>query len=107
MAEVYCGLLAGDRWSIELTAAEFKDFCRCARQLDSTMVAMSAQLMDEERLSCEQETEHIWIEADGFPNAYSLRFILRDGRRGEGEWPPAPTAMLMRSLVCPPFIEIE
>ena len=106
-AEVHCALLAGDRWSIELTAAEFKDFCRCARQLNHTMEAMSAQLMDEERLTCEQETAYIWMEADGFPNAYSLRFILHAGRRAEGEWLPAQTDSLMQALSRPPFLSIE
>ena len=105
-ADQYCGLLAGDRWSIELTTAEFQDFCRCARQLHDTMQAMSAQLMDEERLTCEQETTHIWMEADGFPNAYSLRFMLCAGRRGEGGWPPAHTQGLITALAQPPFATI-
>lgn len=104
-AEVYCGLVAGDRWSVEMTAAEFADFCRCARQLQNTMQDMAAQLMDEERLSCEQETEHLWMEAEGFARAYELRFILRSGRRAEGGWLAAQTKELIAALSHPPFLQ--
>ncbi|MFK8186229.1 MAG: DUF1818 family protein [Phormidesmis sp.] len=102
-AEKFCGLVAGDRWSIELTADEFSDFCRVARQLNKTMRDMSQHLMDEERLTCEQETEQIWMEAEGFPQSHSLRFILRTGRRGEGGWPPPQVTALMTVLMRSPF----
>jgi len=105
-ADEFCGLVAGDRWSIELTATEFADFCRGARQLSQTMSAMAAHLMEEERLSCEQETANLWMEAEGFPDEYSLRFILRLGRRGEGEWPAAQVAALTETLMRSPFLEI-
>ena len=105
-AEEFCGLVAGDLWSIELTAEEFADFCRVAQQLGKTMSAMAEQIMDEETLSCEQETEVIWLEAEGFPQKYSLRFILRAGRRGEGEWPASVVASLLAALSQPPFDSI-
>lgn len=106
-AEEFCGLVAGDRWAIELTAAEFKDFCRAARRLSETMTAMAEQLMDEERISCEQETEMIWLEAEGFPSQYSLRFILLSGRRGEGEWAAKVVPELQIALSQPPFSQIS
>ena len=102
-AEQFCGLVAGDRWAIELTAAEFREFCRLAQQLGNTMTAMADQLMAEERLACEQETETIWLEVEGFPAAYSLRFILLSGRRGEGEWPAAIVPQLLAAIAQIPF----
>ncbi len=106
-AEEFCGLVGGDRWAIELTIAEFTDFCRVARQLGNTMSAMAEQLMDEERLSCEQETEAIWLEAEGFPAAYSLRFMLLTGRQSEGEWLPEAANDLTNALCEPPFDQIS
>jgi hypothetical protein len=97
-AEYFCGLVGGDRWAIEMTAAEFTDFCRVAQQLSHTMATMAEQLMDEETLVCEQETETIWLAAEGFPDSFSLRFILLTGRRGEGEWPPAAVIPLLNAL---------
>ena len=105
-AEEFCGLVAGQHWAIELTAAELDDFCRCARQLDSTMQAMARELMDEETLSCEQETSSMWLCVEGFPAEYSLRFILLSGRRGEGEWPPKATRELVKVLTDVPFRDL-
>lgn len=82
----YPGLVGSDRWSLELTSAEFQDFCRLTLQLADTMSAMAAELMDEERISCEAESESLWLEAEGYPDAYTLRLILLTGRRGEGDW---------------------
>ena len=106
-AEEFCGLVAGEHWALELTAAEFSDFCRCVRQLEETMTAMAAELMDEEQLTCEQETPTIWLETEGFPSAYSLRFILLNGRRGEGEWPPEIVSELLEALAERPFCELS
>ncbi len=97
-AEEFCGLVAGKGWAVELTAAEFSDFCRVARQLGSTMADMSEHLMDEERLTCQQETETIWMEAEGDSGEYSLRFILLSGRRAEGEWPSVVVPTVLKAL---------
>ncbi|MGK7958321.1 MAG: DUF1818 family protein [Crocosphaera sp.] len=83
----YPGLIGGEDWAIELTAAEFTDFCRLLEQLAITMNQMAAELMEEERIACEAESELLWLEAEGFPHAYSLRVILNQGRRCEGNWP--------------------
>ena len=106
-ADSFCGLLAGQGWAVELTAEEFKDLCRLARQLDSTMNAMAEQLVDEERLSCEQETETLWLEAEGFPACYGLRFILSTGRKFEGEWPADVVPQLINALGQPPFFDLS
>ncbi|MEO0768184.1 MAG: DUF1818 family protein [Cyanobacteria bacterium J06649_4] len=94
----FCGLIAGQTWAIELTQQEFHDFCRSAQQLHRTMTSMAEQLMEEERLCCEQETETVWLEAEGFPYQYSLRFILLTGRRCEGEWPHSVVAELLQAV---------
>ncbi|MGD1900274.1 MAG: DUF1818 family protein [Phormidesmis sp.] len=105
-AEQFKGLVAGSGWALEMTAVEFKDFVRTAQQLHDTMAAMAEQLMDEERLTCEQETETIWLEADGFPKSYRLRFILLTGRRGEGEWSENAVFSLLAALKQEPFVQI-
>ncbi len=105
-ADSFHGLLAGHHWALELTATEFKDFCRAAQKLSKEMTAMAELLMDEERLTCEQETETIWLEADGLPTCYSLRFILLTGRRGEGEWPALVVPHVLSAIAQPPFSQM-
>lgn len=91
----YQGLVAGDNWAIELTAAELDDFCRLLGQLAQTMSQMREHLMEQERICCEAESDLLWLEVEGFPDAYSLRLILNTGRRGEGSW----SAEAVRELV--------
>ncbi|XGB41888.1 MAG: DUF1818 family protein [Nodosilinea sp. LVE1205-7] len=85
-ASDYPALLAGEGWALELTALEFKDFCRLAQELAATLETMAQVLMEQEQVTCELESEYIWLEAEGFPDQYCLRFILQTGRRGEGQW---------------------
>jgi hypothetical protein len=85
-ASTYQGLVGGDDWAIELTAAEFNDFCRLVQQLADTMTTMTEELMDEERIACEAESNLLWLEVEGYPDAYSLRLIVNGGRRCEGNW---------------------
>jgi hypothetical protein len=97
-APIYKGLLGGEDWALELTAEEFQVFCRLAQQLASTMEAMATELMDEERIACEAESHGIWLEAEGFPHQYSLRFMLKTGRRAEGTWPEPVVEELLKGL---------
>jgi len=97
-ASVFKGLVGGDRWAIEMTEAEFADFCRLALQLAETLRSLAAELMDEERIACEQETAQIWMEVEGFPTEFSLRFILLQGRQGEGAWSAIATAEILQAL---------
>jgi hypothetical protein len=83
----YPGLVGGEDWAIELTSAEFADFYRLLGELTTTMTVMATELMDEERISCEAESDLLWLEVEGFPHAYSLRVILSQGRCCEGNWP--------------------
>jgi len=106
-ADHFRGLVAGQYWAIELTTAEFQDFCRAAQKLKAEMTAMASLLMDEERITCEQETASIWVEAEGIPSSYSLRFILLAGRKAEGAWPAAAAAELTSAIARPPFSQIS
>ncbi|WGT67653.1 DUF1818 family protein [cyanobacterium endosymbiont of Epithemia clementina EcSB] len=85
-AVAYQGLIGGKDWAIELTKAEFKDFCRLFKKLAETMEIMSQELMDAERIACEAESDSLWLEVEGYPHAYSLRLILNQGRCCEGNW---------------------
>ena len=96
-ASVFNGLVGGDRWAVELTEAEVSDFCRLALQLADTVRSLSAELMAEERIACEQETAHIWLEVEGLPNQFALRFILLQGRRTEGGWTEIATAEMIQA----------
>ena len=93
----YKGLVGGDNWAIELTEAELNDFCRLLAQLATTMNQMASELMDEEKIACEAESDLLWMEVEGYPSAYSLRFILNTGRRGEGSWEAAAVPSLLQA----------
>lgn len=85
-ASQYKGLVGTEEWAIELTETELDDFCRLLAQLAQTMNQMTAELMDEEKIACEVESDLLWMEVEGYPDAYSLRFILNTGRCCEGSW---------------------
>lgn len=91
-------LVGADDWAIELTEPEFDDFCRLAEQLSRTMGLMSAELMDEERIACELASELIWLEAEGFPEKYSLRLIVRSARQAEGFWSASAVPELLQTI---------
>ncbi|MGF1482065.1 MAG: DUF1818 family protein [Cyanophyceae cyanobacterium] len=96
-AELYSGLVGSDEWAIELTAPELSDFCRLLAQLAETMQQLSAELMDEEKIACEAESELVWLEVAGYPHSYSLRLILNHGRRCEGNWSEAAVPPLAQA----------
>ena len=80
------GLVGGDDWSIELSVREMEDFCRLLEQLSKTISQMADELMDGERIACEAESDLLWMQVEGFPESYTIQFILNQGRRGEGKW---------------------
>ncbi|MBE9008349.1 DUF1818 family protein [Fortiea sp. LEGE XX443] len=82
----YKGLVGTDDWAIELTEAELNEFCRLLAQLADTMKQLTAELMDEEKIACEAESDLLWMEVEGYPHQYTLRFILNTGRCAEGRW---------------------
>ena len=85
-AGAYQGLVGGDDWAFELTSAELTDFCRLLEQLVDNMRSIQAELMDEESIACEAESELIWMQVAGLPSKYNLRLILNTGRSCEGNW---------------------
>lgn len=91
------GLVGGDNWAIELTEVELQDFCRLVMQLAETMNQMATELMDEEKIVCEVESEWLWLEAKGYPQSYSLHLIVQTGRRAEGEWTIAAVPELLQA----------
>lgn len=85
-AAEFKGLVGADDWAIELTEAELNDFCRLSGQLVETVNQLASELMDEEKIACEAESNLLWLEVEGYPYAYSLHLILSTGRRAEGRW---------------------
>jgi hypothetical protein len=55
----FAGLVGTENWAVELTAAELEDFGRLLLELAATMANMQAELMSEERISCEAESD--WL----------------------------------------------
>jgi hypothetical protein len=97
-ADKYQGLIGADCWAIELTQAEFDDFRRLLDRLVNTMSQMEAELMAEEKISCEAETNLLWMEVEGYPRNYSLRVILNCDRRCEGNWGENIAPQLLEAL---------
>ncbi|AFZ31186.1 protein of unknown function DUF1818 [Gloeocapsa sp. PCC 7428] len=97
-AAKYQALIGTDDWAIELTSAEFYDFCRLAVQLTEAIAQISQELMDEEKISCEAESDLVWMEVTGYPHAYSLHFILHTGRGVEGTWTPQAVPHLIQAV---------
>ncbi|MDQ2097880.1 MAG: DUF1818 family protein [Tychonema bourrellyi B0820] len=91
------GLVGGDDWAIELTEAELQDFCRVLAQLAATMSEMASELMDEEKIAIEAESDLVWMEVEGYPQAYSVQLILNGGRRCEGFWPATAVSGLVQA----------
>ena len=79
-APEFKGLVGTDDWAVELTESELNDFCRLLAQLADTMEQMKSELMDEEKIACEAESNLLWMQVEGFPHAYNL------GRCVEGQW---------------------
>ena len=96
-AEEFKGLVGGDGWAIELTEAELNDFCRLLAQLATAVSQMAIELMDEEKIAVEAESDLLWVQVEGYPEAYSVQLILNSGRRCEGFWPIAAAPGLVQA----------
>jgi hypothetical protein len=97
-AQSFPGLVGAEDWAVELTQEELQDFCRLSQQLADTLQSMAGELMAEERISCEAESQWLWLEAEGFPQAYELRLMVLTGRRSEGTWLPQAVSPLMKAV---------
>ncbi len=91
------GLVGTDDWAIELSEAELNEFCRLLTQLADTMKQIGTELMDEEKIACEAESDLLWMEVEGYPHSYSLRLILNTGRGVEGRWHPSAIEGLLQA----------
>ena len=56
------------------------------------------ELMDEEKINCELESDLIYLLADGYPDSYCLRILLNQGRRAEGNWSSLAVTQLNAAL---------
>jgi hypothetical protein len=97
-APQFKALVGSDEWAIELTEAELDDFCRLIVQLDQTMAQMAQELMEEERVCLEVESDRIWLEAEGYPQAYQLHLIVLMGRGAEGVWSEQAVPLLVQAV---------
>ncbi len=97
-AEVYQGLIGDDQWAIELNTTEFQEFKRLLSQLVDSIIAIQGELMEEEKIAIEVESDLMWLEAEGYPHAYSLRLILHQGRRCEGYWSAKAVKYLIEAV---------
>jgi hypothetical protein len=97
-AEAFKGLVGTDEWALELTEAELNDFCRLLNQLVDSVERISLELMDEETIACEAESDLLWLEVKGYPQAYNLHLILLTGRRGEGHWSASAVPQLVQAV---------
>jgi hypothetical protein len=97
-AEIFGGLVGGDRWAIELTHQEFKDFCRLSIQLGETIAAIAEELADRENVTCVVETADLQLEATGFPDSFSLNLQIWTGRRAEGRWQAESVPELLEAV---------
>jgi len=97
-ADEFKGLVGTDDWALELTEAEMNDFCRLLNQLVETIAQISSELMEEETIACELESDLLWLEVKGYPDAYNLHLILHTGRRGEGHWSASTVPELIQAI---------
>lgn len=98
-APEFQGLVGTDDWALELTQAELNDFCRLLGQLADTMSQIASELMDEEKIACEAESDLLWMEVEGYAHAYGLRLILKTGRCAEGQWNDSAVPGLLQASV--------
>ncbi|MBD2161308.1 MAG: DUF1818 family protein [Limnothrix sp.] len=87
-ATKFSGLVGSDDWAVELTEPELTDFCRLLDRLVDSVRAIADELMPEEKIACEVESDRLWLGAEGYADAFGVRFVLLSGRGAEGGWPP-------------------
>lgn len=98
-------LIAGEGWAGELRCHEALALIDGVRRLGEQREALASALMPEEDLCLEIELDlapgSLWLELDGGPRGWSLRFVLTptDGTRAlEGSWPSPVATPLMAAL---------
>jgi hypothetical protein len=98
-APKFKALIGNDDWAIELTAAELEDLQRLADQLHRTLQQTAQELMPEEQITCEAESDLLWLAFEGYPDAYCLRLILNSvDRSAEAYWPASVVPELLQAI---------
>ena len=100
---LYCVLVGGEHWAVELTEPEWRDLVDLVATLEQQHRGMVDQLMPEEEIELELDRGVWWGCLSGDRNQWELRILLTplEGRAAEGEWPaPAAAAVVaaMRTL---------
>ena len=83
----YCALVGGDRWAVEMTMAEWQDFCVALRQIEAAIGSLHSQLMEGEAVTLEQATERLLVVATGELPDLELYIQICSERNAEGYWP--------------------
>lgn len=98
-------LIGGEGWAAEFTAAEALQLASAVQDLFRQLQALADQLMAEESITLELERPcgagSLWLEIEGHPGAWALRFVLAPGpeRRGlEGRWCRQGSAAIAAAL---------
>jgi len=107
----FCVLIGGADWAAELTLDELAQLQHAVIALLDQLVAITPMLMPEEDLALEHESPGLWMQLNGSPQRWELRFVLtpQPGRqppaRGlEAGWDGAASgavAAVLKTLVLP------
>ena len=86
----FCFLIGIDNWSIELQKSEFESLYILLLKINSQLLGIKNELMDEESIRLELEQLPWFIELEGKKNEWSLRFVFESQdqtRSFEMYWP--------------------
>ena len=86
----FCFLIGIDNWSIELQKSEFESLYILLLKINSQLLGIKNELMDEESITLELEQLPWFIELEGKKNEWSLRFVFESQdqtRSFEMYWP--------------------
>ena len=86
----FCFLIGIDNWSIELQKSEFESLYILLLKINSQLLCIKNELMDEESITLELEQLPWFIELEGKKNEWSLRFVFESQdqtRSFEMYWP--------------------
>lgn len=80
------GLIGADTWAVEVSAGEFRDFCRMTSQLSQVMLDMQCELAEQEAIECDLSSDLLYLRVSGFPDRYELYLRICGDRLMEGIW---------------------
>jgi hypothetical protein len=77
-------LIGGDGWAVELRADEAQALIEGCCRLADELASLAGRLMPEECVTLELERGPLWLELEGMPRAWRLRFVLTPGPTARG-----------------------